>query len=208
METQGWWIVKSKIHQHAETPPPLENPHLRPCKWFSLLKIHTWDLVNDFIFRDKWNTVKLDFQIGPKLSKTQDVFGENTMWHLGWDKSKECYCINLACRPSKVTTDILNWRETLQIEPFQNNLLSRQWLSFSTTHACRYDVHEREVGELALQMGFDQVSLSSTIMAMVRIVPRGYTGKVWSAVWWYLAMFSSTIYVSNLIFEIPRWPKI
>ena len=171
------------------------------------LKIYTWDLVNDFIFRDKWNTVKLDFQIGAKLSKTQDVFGKNATWHLGWDKSKECYCINLACRPSKVT-DILNWRETLQIEPFQNNLLSRQWLSFSTTHACRYDVHEREVGELALQMGFDQVSLSSTIMAMVRIVPRGYTGKVWSVVWWYLAMFSSTIYVSNLIFEIPRWPKI
>ena len=38
-------------------------------------------------------------------------------------------------------------------------------------------MHEREVGELALQMGFDQVSLSSTIMPMVRVVPRGYTGK-------------------------------
>ena len=38
-------------------------------------------------------------------------------------------------------------------------------------------MHEREVGELALEMGFDQVSLSSTIMPMVRIVPRGYTGK-------------------------------
>ena len=47
-------------------------------------------------------------------------------------------------------------------------------LSFFT---CRYDAHEREVGEIALKMGFDQVSLSSTIMPMVRIVPRGYTGK-------------------------------
>ena len=42
----------------------------------------------------------------------------------------------------------------------------------------RYDVHEREVGEMALEMGFEQVSLSSTIMPMVRVVPRGYTGKV------------------------------
>ena len=42
----------------------------------------------------------------------------------------------------------------------------------------RYDVHEREVGEIALEMGFEQVSLSSTIMPMVRVVPRGYTGKV------------------------------
>ena len=43
-------------------------------------------------------------------------------------------------------------------------------------HIFRYDVHEREVGEIALEMGFDQVSLSSIIMPMVRIVPRGYTG--------------------------------
>lgn len=128
-------------------------------------------------------------------------------WHLGCENSKECYYINLACRPSKVT-DILNWRATLQIEPLPNNLLSRQWLSFSSIRAYRYDVHEREVGELALQMGFDQVSLSSTIMPMVRIVPRGYTGKVRSAVWWYLSVFFSVIYVSNLILEIPRWPKI
>ena len=41
----------------------------------------------------------------------------------------------------------------------------------------RYDVHEKEVGELALEMGFEQVSLSSTLMPMVRVVPRGYTGK-------------------------------
>ena len=46
------------------------------------------------------------------------------------------------------------------------------------THSIRYDVHEKEVGKIALEMGFDQVSLSSTIMPMVRIVPRGYTGKV------------------------------
>jgi len=99
----------------------------------------------------------------------------------GLKEAKRGYYINLACRPLKVA-DVFNWRATLKIEPFQINLLSRQWLSFSSTRTCRYDVHEREVGKLALQMGFDQVSLSSTIMPMVRIVPRGYTGKVLSAV--------------------------
>ncbi|KAL9974393.1 hypothetical protein ACROYT_G011417 [Oculina patagonica] len=44
-------------------------------------------------------------------------------------------------------------------------------------HSYMYDVHEREVGKVALEMGFDQVSLSSTIMPMVRIVPRGYTAS-------------------------------
>ena len=41
----------------------------------------------------------------------------------------------------------------------------------------RYDVHERQVGEIARQLGFTQVSLSSEVMPMVRIVPRGYTGN-------------------------------
>lgn len=40
----------------------------------------------------------------------------------------------------------------------------------------RYDVHERQVGEIAFALGFDQVSLSSSVMPMVKIVPRGYTG--------------------------------
>ena len=32
------------------------------------------------------------------------------------------------------------------------------------------------MGELAQEMGFEQVSLSSVVMPMMRIVPRGYTG--------------------------------
>lgn len=44
-------------------------------------------------------------------------------------------------------------------------------------HSYMYDVHEKEVGELALEMGFEQVSLSSTLMPMVRVVPRGYTAS-------------------------------
>jgi len=41
---------------------------------------------------------------------------------------------------------------------------------------CRYPQHEEEVGELAREMGFTHVSLSSAIMPMARIVPRGFTG--------------------------------
>ncbi|KAJ7338275.1 hypothetical protein JRQ81_011031 [Phrynocephalus forsythii] len=35
--------------------------------------------------------------------------------------------------------------------------------------------HERKVGALARELGFQQVSLSSEVMPMVRVVPRGYT---------------------------------
>ena len=40
-----------------------------------------------------------------------------------------------------------------------------------------YPHHEEEVGELALEMGFTHVSLSSKAMPMVKIVPRGFTGE-------------------------------
>jgi N-methylhydantoinase A/oxoprolinase/acetone carboxylase beta subunit len=40
----------------------------------------------------------------------------------------------------------------------------------------RYDVHEKKVGAIAEELGFTHVSLSSVVMPMVRIVPRGYTG--------------------------------
>ncbi len=40
--------------------------------------------------------------------------------------------------------------------------------------------HEEEVGEVARDMGFSQVSLSSRVMPMVRMVPRGYTGETTS----------------------------
>ncbi|KAL6786052.1 hypothetical protein ACKKBG_A01200 [Auxenochlorella protothecoides x Auxenochlorella symbiontica] len=42
-------------------------------------------------------------------------------------------------------------------------------------HSAIFPDHERAVGELARELGFTQVSLSSSIMAMVKMVPRGYT---------------------------------
>ena len=36
--------------------------------------------------------------------------------------------------------------------------------------------HEHRVGEIAESLGFSHVSLSSDVMAMEKIVPRGFTG--------------------------------
>lgn len=39
----------------------------------------------------------------------------------------------------------------------------------------RWAQHEQQVGALARELGFSHVSLSSEVMPMVRIVPRGHT---------------------------------
>lgn len=39
----------------------------------------------------------------------------------------------------------------------------------------RCPAHEQQVGVLAQELGFQHVSLSSEVMPMVRVVPRGYT---------------------------------
>lgn len=57
------------------------------------------------------------------------------------------------------------------------NLLSQGVTSIAVAfmHSFAYPEHERMVGELATKLGFTQVSLSSDVMPMVKIVPRGYT---------------------------------
>jgi hypothetical protein len=45
-------------------------------------------------------------------------------------------------------------------------------------HAYTFDAHEQIIGAVAREMGFEQVSLSSELMPMVKIVPRGYTACV------------------------------
>ncbi len=45
-------------------------------------------------------------------------------------------------------------------------------------HAYAWSEHELLIGELAREVGFSQISLSSQVMAMVRMVPRGDTAMV------------------------------
>ena len=42
-------------------------------------------------------------------------------------------------------------------------------------HAAIYPDHEQFVGRIARDLGFQQVSLSSDVMQMVKMVPRGFT---------------------------------
>ena len=53
---------------------------------------------------------------------------------------------------------------------------------FSLSSFCRYSRHEEAISKLAKEMGFSHVSLSSHVMPMVRMVPRGYTGIAYSVI--------------------------
>lgn len=67
--------------------------------------------------------------------------------------------------------DVPKLRQDLQ------RLLDRgiQSLAVVLLHSYTFADHEKEVGRVAREMGFHQVSLSSDVMPMVRVVPRGYT---------------------------------
>jgi 5-oxoprolinase (ATP-hydrolysing) len=41
----------------------------------------------------------------------------------------------------------------------------------------RFQEHEQKVAELAKKVGFINISLSSTVIPMIKAVPRGFTGK-------------------------------
>lgn len=43
-------------------------------------------------------------------------------------------------------------------------------------HSYIFQQHERMVEEAAKQLGFVNVSLSSTVIPMIKAVPRGFTG--------------------------------
>uniref|UniRef100_F1KRH0 5-oxoprolinase n=1 Tax=Ascaris suum TaxID=6253 RepID=F1KRH0_ASCSU len=48
-------------------------------------------------------------------------------------------------------------------------------LAIAFLHSYKYPNHERQVGRIAAKMGFSNISLSSDVMPMIKIVPRGYT---------------------------------
>lgn len=73
---------------------------------------------------------------------------------------------------------LCKWPSLLYIANFLYVLFFQISQLFICTLFCtRYDAHEKEIGNIALAMGFNQVSLSSAVMPMVKIVPRGYTGR-------------------------------
>jgi len=51
-------------------------------------------------------------------------------------------------------------------------------ISVVLLHSYTFAEHERAIGKLAREMGFEHVALSSALVPMVRAVPRGHTGSV------------------------------
>lgn len=71
------------------------------------------------------------------------------------------------------------WRrvDLAQLEDQLRGVLSRGIRSLAVVllHSYTWSQHEQQVGQLAKTLGFLQVSLSSEVMPMIRVVPRGYT---------------------------------
>ena len=60
-------------------------------------------------------------------------------------------------------------------EPFlYGHQISSRYLKFISYYSA--SEHEKEVGRIAESLGFTHISLSSDVMAMEKIVPRGFTG--------------------------------
>ncbi len=66
----------------------------------------------------------------------------------------------------------IHMRSRLLQEVLDNGITS---LAVVLKHSFLFPEHEEQVGALAKSMGFTQISLSSEVMPMVKMVPRGYT---------------------------------
>lgn len=78
------------------------------------------------------------------------------------------------------TGDSLEIWEPINLEKLRlllQGVLSRGIRSLAVVlmHSYTWSSHEQQIGELAHSLGFTHVSLSSEVMPMIRMVPRGYT---------------------------------
>lgn len=93
-------------------------------------------------------------------------------------------CLNLNAPEAVGTTDekvaIVKPLDVQKLRADLEKVLSRgiKSLSVALLHSYTYKEHERLVGKCAAELGFRHVSLSSDVMPMVRIVPRGFTACV------------------------------
>ncbi|XP_065827960.1 5-oxoprolinase-like isoform X2 [Oscarella lobularis] len=79
-----------------------------------------------------------------------------------------------------VTGEEVNVMTSLNLEKLKQDLAECldsgiQSLAVVLMHSYTFTRHEHEIATLAISMGFRHVSLSSEVMPMVRIVPRGFT---------------------------------
>ncbi len=81
------------------------------------------------------------------------------------------------------TGEMLFEVEPLDIDNLKNDLMTLkakgiESIAVSLMHSFMYPDHEKKVEAVARSVGFNHVSLSSSVMPMVRIVPRGHTASV------------------------------
>ena len=79
-----------------------------------------------------------------------------------------------------VTGEKLSVETPIDIEALRKSLTAVystgiRSLAVVLLHSYLCDDHEREVGRIAREVGFTHVSLSSAVMRMAKIVPRGFT---------------------------------
>ncbi|XP_059496707.1 5-oxoprolinase isoform X3 [Stegostoma tigrinum] len=71
------------------------------------------------------------------------------------------------------------WRPVnmTQLEGQLMDVLSKgiQSLAVVLLHSYTWPNHEKQIGDMAKRLGFKHISLSSEVMPMIRVVPRGYT---------------------------------
>lgn len=82
-----------------------------------------------------------------------------------------------------ITGDYIEIIEKLDEEKVKNELKSYydrgfRCLSVALIHSYCFPDHEKRIGEIGKEIGFEQISLSSEIMPMIRLVPRGQTSCV------------------------------
>lgn len=98
--------------------------------------------------------------------------------------SRDDCCLNLNGPEAMGTTDekvtIVKPLNVQKLRADLEKVLSRgiKSLSVALLHSYTYKEHERLVGQCAAELGFRHVSLSSDVMPMVRVVPRGFTACV------------------------------
>lgn len=87
------------------------------------------------------------------------------------------YLMTLACPHRSCCDTALPLPRPPQVREALAGVLRRgiRSLAIVFKHAFLFPDHERAVGAVAREMGFTQVSLSSEVMPMVKMVPRGFT---------------------------------
>jgi len=79
--------------------------------------------------------------------------------------------------PSSNNVNVVKRLDMAQVERDLRDLLQKgiQSIAVVLMHSWVYDNHEVMIEKLALSLGFKHVSISSSVIRMIRVVPRGFT---------------------------------